>query len=353
MGFGIFWVLQAVSGALLVFQRELTDLTTIAPYGKDMPYTNAGLSIGIEKLKQTNPTHKPVFLINNSTSYNIFDLITETPEKELPVYRLSATTGDTYKTYYWEGSVSTLSFFRALHLFHTRLLAGNLGHWIIGLSGIFLTTSLALGLYIGWPRNRTAKHVLKPKAFKFKIASLYAWHRAVGLWCVFLLLFITVSGTIQVWQSSLRSMLGATHNPTIERAENSGLTLSLTDAINIAKQEFPGSALAMVSFPQASTPYYQVRLTQPDESRLVYGTTTLYISEQDGRILRIYNPLTTKSLKLKVFDALYPLHTGEFWGLTGRILYLIAAIGLVLLTVMGLSLWMLKSRRTTRKKITS
>ncbi len=344
--FGIFWILQAASGALLVFHRELDDfIITSSASEANSSGGFKGLSIGLEKLKQNNPDNKPLFLLTSGGNTNLFDVIMEAGDGDQIAYRLSADNGKLYKTYYWEGPVTKLGFFRALHKFHTELLSGTVGHWLIGISGVFLAITVGLGLYVGWPRKGTVKHVLQPKPYKSNIPSLYAWHRAVGLWSAFILLTISIAGVGLVWLAPMQDALGISTD--VPSAENSVTEkpISLQVALNIAKQYFPDGELAIVRFPQDKKPYYLVRLTQPGESRLYFGETTLHIDQYSGNVLHTYDPLNSTSLRSRFFYAIYPLHTGEFWGIAGRIVYLVTALGLLVLSYLGGSLYLKKIKR--------
>lgn len=346
LSFCFFWILQAISGAMLVFQHEIIELgLNTFKQEPQLQNTPPDFTSAIERLKKSEPKHTPLFLINRSDKHGVFDLVSETVGEELQVYRLSASNGETLETFAWKGAAYKLGFFRLVHLFHTRLLLGTAGHWVIGVSGLFLCITVALGLYIGWPRSGSLKHILKPKPIKLKVASLYAWHRAIGLWCAIILLIIVPTGTALVWLSPLKTVVGASH-PTLITAQQSMLSsVSIDDAIRSAYNRFPKSKLALVTLPQPERPYYQIRLTQPDENRLKFGTTTLYIDKYEGRILYIYDPLGKGRSRIKAVDNIYPLHTGEIWGPIGRLIYFFTAIFLTITIIIASLLFYKKRKR--------
>lgn len=96
--------------------------------------------------------------------------------------------------------------------------------------------------------------------------------------------------------------------------------------------------------PGADNAYYRIRLRQPGELRRVYGTTTVYVDAHDGSVL-----LDRDAFKLplneKISNAFYPIHTGEFAGLGGRVLVLCIGLALLTMAALGASMWWTRRAR--------
>ncbi len=348
LALGIFWLLQVISGSLLVFHRELDDLLLAS---EEYIHSKATLDLDTALLAVSRELDnaKPSAIINSGGQGDFFDILSITPQNETLVTRVSGLTGEVYRTTHWSAPIPKLAFFRIVFLFHKDLLFGTVGHWLIGISGVFFFITACMGLYIGWPQKGLWKSVLKPKPFKWKQTGLYAWHRALGLWVSPVLLIVSLSGALMVWNIPLKELSGAIIKPpVIERAPDNQSPLSLNQAIKKALTLFPGALVAIVELPQDARPYYTIRLKQHAETRRIYGTTTVFVSSITGNILSIHDPLKAP-LKFQTFDAFYSLHTGEIFGLAGRVVYQITGLLVISAICFGGLLWFYKNRRRRRK----
>jgi len=99
-----------------------------------------------------------------------------------------------------------------------------------------------------------------------------------------------------------------------------------------------GSArLAAVELPVSDSPWFAVRLTQSHDVRRYFGTTNVYISNRNGGVLGNY-AANAMPASVRMWDALYAVHTGEIGGTAGRCL--VALVGVSLLVLIGLGLWL-------------
>ena len=116
-------------------------------------------------------------------------------------------------------------------------------------------------------------------------------------------------------------------------------------AIATALGRYPGSTLAGAAFPDDENPWYRIRVLQPEESRRVFGTTTVFVGARTGQVLGDFNALTAPPAR-KFMDTLFPIHTGEIGGLAGRLGIVVIGLWLLTMIVFGVSLWL--SRRRPR-----
>ncbi|MCR6660790.1 MAG: PepSY domain-containing protein [Asticcacaulis sp.] len=104
--------------------------------------------------------------------------------------------------------------------------------------------------------------------------------------------------------------------------------------------------------PGEDTPWYKVRLRANGEIPRIWGLTTVYIDAHDGRILSAYDARQAHGPARLVLDTIYPLHTGQIGGITGRILQLLIGFWLIAMAGLGISLWWTR-KRLARKKTAS
>jgi uncharacterized iron-regulated membrane protein len=101
-------------------------------------------------------------------------------------------------------------------------------------------------------------------------------------------------------------------------------------------------------FPDEEEPWYIVRLLSAEEPRQVYGKTAVLVSVQTGEVLNDQAAVKYPIGRRLVY-ALFPLHTGQIAGLSGRILSLLVGIWLLAMMILGLGMyWKRRELRNQR-----
>ena len=158
---------------------------------------------------------------------------------------------------------------------HQTLLLGDLGSWIVGISGLLLLSNLVLGLIAAWPRRGTWRRALRlPSKSAPGPARLYGWHRALGLWMVVPALLLVGAGTALVFKDGVARLVGAPSSPEQIHAQTES-TRSFAEIAAAALARHAGASLTAVTFPDATHPDWTVKVRQVGELRRAYGTTTL------------------------------------------------------------------------------
>jgi uncharacterized iron-regulated membrane protein len=80
-------------------------------------------------------------------------------------------------------------------------------------------------------------------------------------------------------------------------------------------------------------------MRQPGEVRQGDGLTRVSVDAFSGAVLRVRDPLTAASGDT-FFNWQFPLHTGEAFGLAGRVLVSVSGLAPLLFMVTGLVLWL-------------
>jgi uncharacterized iron-regulated membrane protein len=228
---------------------------------------------------------------------------------------------------------------------HQTLFAGDTAALIIGLSGVLLLASIVMGVVLAWPmRAGQWKSVLLPRAARPGAARRYAWHRAAGLWLSLPAMVFITTGALMTIEHTLERWLGQDATPP-ELSAAAALTDSAigpAQAIKIALERFPSAELSGAALPSSESPWYRIRVRQPQEWRRVYGTTVVYVAAADGRLLLEQDALNAPTAR-SFRSNLYPIHTGEVGGLPGRLLSLTVALAAGDAGP-GLGLWWIRRR---------
>lgn len=334
------WLMQAITGVLLVFQSEMDDALL---GGATVPLDVASIEARMLQLVREEPGASVVVVSATGGAPDRFDILLD---------RADGAGGDLVRV---DGAGTVLrrsasdhdylqqaSFFGAATALHRTMLQGKVGEILVGISGLLLLTNVIIGLNLAWPRRGQWWRALRPQASHNAAAGLYAWHRALGLWlgipAAFLLLLL---GVLMAFEDQVKDVLGV-HPPKLVAAPAEG-AITAVEAIRIAQARFPEAEFGYFRVPREKRPWYQVRFRQDGEWRKTIGRTDVYVDARTGDVLYEQDALSAP-LPTRIFYALYPLHTGEVAGMAGRIFVLVLGIWLVGTIGLGLCLWWVRRR---------
>jgi uncharacterized iron-regulated membrane protein len=334
---GVLWLSQGLTGLVMVYRWELDDAPLDAPA---VALDAEALGARIEAL-ETDPAGRTVTSLWASGGVDgRFDLYVDDANGDTDIVRVDGA-GRVLRT---RGSGE--GFVPKAATLHQTLFAGDRGKLVVGVSGLFLLTTIVMGLVLAWPaRAKQWRSALRPRGARPGAARRYAWHRAGGLWLGIPVLVSLGAGVLLTFESTLAGWLGTDETPP-ELAQviaPSSVAVSPATAITTALGQFEGSELSGVSFPSAEQAWYRIRVRQPEEWRRVYGTSVVYVAAADGRVLRTEDALRAPAA-VAFMSNLYPVHTGEALGALGRVLALVVGVWLLTMIVLGVGLWLARRR---------
>jgi uncharacterized iron-regulated membrane protein len=335
------WLMQLVTGAMLVFHWELDDGSVPGPKAALNP---ALMGQTLAAFQDAHPLG-PVSLYASGGSPGRFDLLAVKAPGKSDAFRVDGA-GQVLRQRPSDYDTVHIGVFQIATYLHQTLFAGDRGKTVIGISGLFLLSNMIIGLKLAWPRAGQWRQTLMPKRGKAPGTTLFGWHRALGLCLAPIALVLISVGVLLAFDDPLRAMLGVRDlEPSAAAEQITGAPTSPGQALRLALAQYPAASLASLTMPWTDAPWFKITLRQPGEARRIDGTTAVYISARGGRVLERIDALRAP-LKVKVLDALYAVHTGEIGGLVGRMLALLIALTLLMLAGLGLGLWW--RRRGTR-----
>ncbi|MBX3594611.1 PepSY-associated TM helix domain-containing protein [Sphingomonas sp.] len=332
----IFWLLQALTGVLIVFHWEVTDAQISATH---RPTDYAAIERRIARsVTARGGTVGSVWTAAGAPDrYNVNYTDADGTSRSIRIAG-DGTILDTPQP----GEERLMGF---LVGFHHDLL-GAWGSWIVSISGLLLCTNLLLGLATAWPRRGTWGRALRPSRRGPLTARLYGWHRALGLLVVVPALAIAGTGTLLKFEDGVGEWIGAT-SVTLPANPPAGPPIGFAAATRAGLAALPGSAFTQVAWPKPDDATYRVRLRAPGELRRAYGGSYVLVDANDGRVRGVF-PIAAASPANRFMSALFPIHTGEAGGLVGRLLSI--AIGLWLITMIVTGVWLWAKRRRPRRQ---
>jgi len=341
------WMMQALTGALLVFHWELDDWSVAGPAAPlDVPV----LSQALAGYAARYPGHTVAAVYASGGETGRFDVVLDRPDGSNDILRVDGR-GTVLRLRPGDHDWLHIGPYQIATYLHQTLFAGLVGQWLLGASGFVLLLNLAAGLKLAWPRGSWRQALWPVAAMRTPTGRLWGLHRALGLWLAVPAMLIVALGVCLAFRGPLGELLGAgSHGPRAAAAAAipAGMRpITTADAIDTAFARYPASSLAAVILPTAQSPWFEVQVRQRGEWRRQDGLTAVYVSSRDGRVLADYNG-ETGPLPERMLDSLYALHTGFAGGVAMRWGAVLLGIWLAVMISLGLLLW--STRRQARKR---
>lgn len=345
---GLFWALQGLTGAFLVFHREADRLT--------LPTASAGPQASLDEIAAAaeGASHRPIERIGIIDARG--DLLAaeyrDRSGRPLALLVDAASAHVVGQRELEPKSPATGSFSQWVYFLHQSLLRGESRDAPTGVLGILLYVAVLAGLWIAWPRRGKWRKAFAWRSWRSTDQRLYGWHRGIGLLIGFILLITIPCGIYMVFAAEVRTgvarvvphRLPFRADRTVEPAAR---LVGPEAALTAARMEFPHAAFVSVAMPTDQSAIYLVRLRQPAEPRLWAGVTSVAVDATSGRTLDVYDPLNAP-LSNRVADIAFAIHNGEVAGYGGRFLILLVGLALPTLYVLGCWAWWRKRQRRTR-----
>ncbi len=238
----------------------------------------------------------------------------------------------------------------AVHQFHTKLLLGEWGSRIMGVSALALVILSFTGLVLWW-RHRS-----------FRIRWTGSWRRwgrdlhyglgIVGL-LAWLLLGLTGAGITfeSIVRPALYYLTGSEPNvqPVVQSTPSAGTTrLTIDDAMAAAARALPEAETTVISIPNTPDGTFMAFMKFP-EDHTPAGRSRVILDQYSGRALWVENSRTA-ALGTRIWIKNRPLHTGDIFGWPTRLLAAAACIALLVQLVTGVVMWRPRGKRNESAK---
>lgn len=233
---------------------------------------------------------------------------------------------------------------------HTQLRLGRTGwNWVGGL-GFALMVSLVSGLWLWWPGRAELRKAFIPRADQGAGRFALDWHRLFGLAIALPLLALAFTGVNLAFPKLPEAVVGTSgmghddEGPTVRStAIPNDRPVGPEEAVLLARGPFPHAEVRRVTTPEGETGTYRVALRQPWEVNHRHPLTTVWVDQYSGQIREVRNPARFTAGESAI-TWLWPLHTGEAFGRSGRLIWFIAGLAPALLFLTGLLGWLIRHR---------
>ncbi|GAA0533706.1 putative iron-regulated membrane protein [Rhizomicrobium palustre] len=231
-------------------------------------------------------------------------------------------------------------FFATLHQLHANLMLGPDGRQVVGWFGAGMLLLGLSGIYLWWPRRGAWKYAFGIR----KHAKGYLFHRdlhgAAGIWFWVVFVIVTFSGVVISFPATSRATFVAEkpafdlrRGPVVQPVEGVD-PIGADAAITLVKKEIPGAQLATISFP--GKPDETLRVTLQGDP-----ATIAFVDPYAKRIAGWRN----KPADFVSWQRI--LHDGRGWGPVWRALVCISGLLPLLFTITGTVMWLKKRKGKT------
>lgn len=348
---GLIAALLGLSGSLLVFSHEIDERLNPQLLHASVKQQVAPVQPLLKKLKREYPKAKLQFIRVPQEPGGVYEIWMD--KGQFLAYANPHTGNLT------GGRAARKSLPGFLFDLHTKLLLGDAGNKLNGVTGIALFLLGITGLYLWWPRGGRSEFktgrwrgafTIRRGANPVRVA--YDLHRVIGVFSVLLLCLVSATGAALIFDDAAIALIstitrdkaksGKPKSKVVEGAS----TISLDQAVSTARSTFPDAQVTRITPALKKDAPIAIRLRFPTEMHQ-NGTSNVYIDRYSGKVLQADSALeagpTARAVALR-----YPLHTGRWAGLFSRILQVLLGLVPAILYFSGLYVWWAKARKKRR-----
>jgi uncharacterized iron-regulated membrane protein len=246
-----------------------------------------------------------------------------------------------------------INFIFELH--YALLLGESPGYVLVSIISVFLIISVMTGLIVWWPltgkwlQALTIKHKASTERFVFDL------HKTVGFYSTLVLLPVLFSGIYMDVPEHVVPVLELFSPVTYRYWFHSTPVadvkpISMAQAVAITDKRYPTGRPDWIYGATSPDNTYTVCKNGVEESGSILHRRCVVMDRYSGKILDVDDP--TIGTAGEVFTQWqWPLHSGQAFGWTGRILVFLSGLACPVLFVTGIIRWLQKRRAKISRKV--
>lgn len=216
------------------------------------------------------------------------------------------------------------------------------GNHLLSFGSVLLMLSILIGYYLWWPRPSTWRSVFMIRRGARRKRLNYEWHKLIGVYTggLLILSLFTAIHMYEPWTqvidqgvNLLSPVTDLNASPLASRLISDPVPISTQRAVEISRAALPGSRPESIEFPSDGYGVYVVTLDTDAAWK-----TQVSIDQYSGAVVRVQGPQTA-SVGDHVLGWLFPVHTGQVFGLPGRTVLVILGIVPTSLYITGGIIW--------------
>lgn len=357
---GLLLSVTALSGSLLVFDRELDELLSPATVDFEGAATLANFQVAIDAaVAAVDSEQQPsrLMLGRHAAAPHIIRFPTQ-PGATGPVeVSIDPGSGEALAVRTW-GEYPVTWIYRL----HLNFLGGERGETVVGLMGFLMLLFCVSGLVIWWPRNGRWRRALtlrwsrnnSPRNY-FRLNSFrlnYDLHKLIGVYLLPVFIMLAITGIEIVWHEPFERVVASLLPVEEEPAPASSVgtePLDIDEVANLAQARFPESRIARIYLPRTATDSWHVTFMHPEERWREYGASSVWVDRFSGELTGVRD-LRELPAGSRLLAWMFPLHNGDALGLAGRLLVFLSGLLIPVLFGTGVFMWLKKRRKSANSQ---
>lgn len=352
---GVVLALMGLTGALYSFEEELIQeidphVTRVTPDHRPM-LTPADL---LARVRKGNPHVSSLTLSGDpqdAARVGFMHPIAGSDKKKFELQYLNPYTGELL------GKPASEEFFRSGLNLHRKLMLDDGGKAVTGASTLVFLFLLLSGVYVRWPKTRrlywrTWLSIDFRNSGRSFLAQL---HSVLGIWLFLAYLLIILTGltwSYGWYRSGLTALVGGSASTKPRPAVSADMAKPMpAGEINLElvwatfSATVPDYQKLILLLPSAAGQAVQILYLDPEAAH-PYANNRIVIDASSGALQK-HERYAAKRGGEKLMASLYALHSGHFFGVTGRLIMMLASLCLPLFAVTGWIMY-LQRRRSRR-----
>ena len=248
------------------------------------------------------------------------------------------------------------TFYYKIFSLHRWLLAGATGKLITGISTLIFFFILLTGIILWWPKTRSIFRQ------RIKVKWDGNWkrvnndlHIVLGFYTsifLFVSVFTGLTWSFEWFSKALYASLGTSPKPaaaplSAPAVDVTGKSISYETALAVVKYAVPDALFYSFTAPKDSSAAFMVSLL-PAGALHEAATTTYYLDQFNGRVLASQT-FAQRNLGQQIRGTIKPLHTGAIFGTPSKIFALILALLGATFPTTGTIMWLNRTRKKKKK----
>lgn len=240
------------------------------------------------------------------------------------------------------------TFVNLIFVLHYSLFLGDYGELIVSIIGALSIISVLTGLIVWWPLTGKWRKALTIKSKASQERLIFDLHKTAGFYTSAILLPVLFSG-IYITEPKYLVPLVELFSPTTYRywfkstPSTDSLSLNMADAVAIADRLYSDGRVHFIYGATQPTSTFTVCKNDVEQMGSLIHRRCVVIDRYSGKVLDIDDP--TIGTAGEVFSQWqWPLHSGQAFGVVGRILVCLSGVGCQLLFLTGVIRWLQKRR---------
>lgn len=360
---GVLLVVFGLTGSILVFWQEVDEwvnprlLTVTVPPGAQAgaPGYRPIEELLAAALQAAPPGSRVIQIYGPESTEGVFAVYAEHPSKSwarifVDPYRARVTGVRSYGANEWVPS----SFMDVIFALHYTLFLGEIGVTAAGVAAMLLLLSLVTGILVWWPRAGQWRQAFVIRRTMTPFRFLFDLHKTVSLYLCLVLGAVLLSGVDMningpyVWAVQLFSP--ATRGPAQAPTSTPGAGLAAIGAeraVAIAAGTYPDGVLSSVAMPDGETGVYVIGRRHVPGLSAFWSERQVTVDQYSGAILDVRDPTNRRSAGETFLDWQWPLHSGQAFGMTGRLLVFLSGLACPVIYATGFLMWWRKRKSRT------